>query len=952
MLSIRSIAIELQRPGPPHNQMLSPLTPYLAMCPSQPANTVYLDFEQKDFLLQAQGLDYGLSPQYQLAQLEQTGVLMGRFLANIRSLPTVIAEASDPVARGAGLIHLQLISDAAELAMLPFEAAVGGIGFPGEGQPLLLQSDAPICLTRGSRKTGSREMNYFRPDQKILFAYAEFPGSPVPAKEHLLALRRAFNPWCPAIHHEARLEWANKRITVLRNATLEEIRNACSQEQYCYVHVLAHGMPRQKLIGREQEFGLALHDSMDRSKLDFIDGTRLAAALCGRDRLGQNFFCPKVVTLAACDSGHQGTLVVRGGSIAHALHLAGIPLVVASQFPLTIPGSTLLTDILYSGLLWGQNPFVLLHEVRRRLHMERSNSLDWASLVAYSNWPESLESNNLTFQYNQAVLALQAADHRLRARLGEGRDEKDGIAAIGGPQSKKHLELLQTELTQIQDFRTRMELVAPVLSQRVGSYIRSIDAEAAQMAEHNIDRASSRLVVQALIRESDLEANLGESTWQQTLVTAYRLISALHDRSHTRGLKLQYKELLLFLKLSVVLSRRLPQDEFREAKDALVAAIQRVQQTSAPILSSPPELWLRAGLVELLVLHAMDKQNTSSDLPEFDRELNAMCDLVPKSDPDDVDQVLYSYKRMEGWWKDKLPECVASAAKKVVDALRGKIQRGQDRPSVGGHSTVENQLPIRVESAGGFYPLATPFAEKVRELHTDLLYSFGEEERRLVRTPADVFPLECLCRVQATIGGQLASPGTGFLLGPRLIVTAAHNVLRPNQTTSEVKVFFARNGNVMAGEPLVLRAQDVLRVPENPQPQSPHDYAAILLPKDRIHRGYFQFAFVTDQELRESHLWLSGYPDFPPRGYPLTDDNRGLPTHPAPDKPGSVRELNENFIGYRLTTADGMSGSPLWVHTAQHLYTAVGIHVAGTSECNTAVRINREVANFFRRLLG
>ena len=65
---------------------------------------------------------------------------------------------------------------------------------------------------------------------------------------------------------------------------------------------------------------------------------------------------PTVVTIAACDSGSVGSGVGAGASIAHALHEAGIPLVVASQFPQSFAGSVVMTEVLYEGLRRGATP--------------------------------------------------------------------------------------------------------------------------------------------------------------------------------------------------------------------------------------------------------------------------------------------------------------------------------------------------------------------------------------------------------------------------------------------------------------------------------------------------------------------------------------------------------------------------------------------------------------------
>lgn len=940
MPKVNTVTVELQRPGPPHNQLLSPLTPYLAMCSSRAANTVYLDFEQQDFLLQAQGLDYGLTPQFQQAQLGHTGSTMGRLLSNIRSLATVIAEAADPNGDGSALIHLRLISDAAELAMLPFEAAIAATGFPGEGQPLLLQSDAPICLTRESRKPEYRELDYFRSDQKILFAYAEFPGSQVPARAHLLALRRAIDPWCGVVDLGKRLDWVRERITVLPNATLEGIREACAAEHYQYVHILAHGMPRAKGLSREQEFGLALHDSSNPRNPDFIDGARLAGALCGYDRLNQTWWCPKVVTLAACDSGHQGSLMVPGGSVAHALHLAGVPLVVASQFPLTIPGSALLIDVLYAGLLWGEDPFVLLHEVRRRLHLERRDGLDWASLVAYSNWPASLASNNLTFQYNQAVRALVAFDHRLRARFGERsrQPQESGQPALS----------LRKDLERVREFRSRMEQIAPTLRQRVTSYLHDIAPRSALLAEHDIDVPATRLQAQALIRQSDLEYKLGLHTWRQPLKDAYRAISELHTRSHARQQPLSYRELMLLIKLSVFLTRRVPEKECAEALAALNTALAQAKDGPGPILASPPELWLHAAMTELIVLQA----RTEPPPAELAVEVQRMCDLVDVSEPDDVDQVTHSYERMVGWWAKDLPPYVLPAAQFVVNQLKiaADKKRARDASPVSQPLAPANIDPLTQPATpphlGQAAQIGTRLARELAEGRSQLLRINGEDNRRLERNPASIVPLCWLCRITARYSDGTTEVGTGWLAGPRLIVTAAHVVCRTESATiaDSVSIRMSRNSDIQEGPEITLVGQEAVRIPNDVKKESPSDYAVIMLPlKDsQDGLGHFGFDAFSPERITRSQLTIAGYPRDIPRTVPATEKNRG---YPAIQK-GAADKCDSEFIGYLFDTTPGQSGSPLWFDDASRPNVVVGIHIMADSSGRNAILITPQIISF------
>jgi hypothetical protein len=84
--------------------------------------------------------------------------------------------------------------------------------------------------------------------------------------------------------------------------------------------------------------------------------------------------------------------MTAGGSIAHALHAGGIPWVFASQFPLWMRSSSIAVEVLYKGLLRGDDPRWLLHALRQRLRTEVANTHDWASVVAYAQVPSDFDA--------------------------------------------------------------------------------------------------------------------------------------------------------------------------------------------------------------------------------------------------------------------------------------------------------------------------------------------------------------------------------------------------------------------------------------------------------------------------------------------------------------------------------------------------------------------------------
>jgi len=410
----KTISVELLRAGPPHNQLLSPLTQYLALCDGHAAETLRLPFEHHDFVLQMQALRYQQGPELNWrARFAQVARDMAEVLRQIPGLATTLGRGRTD---GGELVHVEAVLSCSELALLPFEAADSPTTFASAGLPLSVQTVLPVSLTRRNRRYSGADVKWPR-RPKILIVVASPPGLlEVPAVAHVMAIRKALAPWIGPQHPgEAapeRMDGAPKTnieelVTVLDRASIQRLHEACaaSTVPYTHVHILAHGAVRSEGVG--ERFTLAFHGPNGEREL--IDGRQLAAALRPHAKSGSGSLqSPTVVTIASCDSGNGGDVMIPGGSIAHDLHEAGIPLVIASQFPLTFAGSVVLTETLYERLLWGDDPRVVLHDVRQRLHLLRHGH-DWASIVAYAALPPDLEQQLTWVRAQQARRAAEAA---------------------------------------------------------------------------------------------------------------------------------------------------------------------------------------------------------------------------------------------------------------------------------------------------------------------------------------------------------------------------------------------------------------------------------------------------------------------------------------------------------------------------------------------------------------
>lgn len=457
--AISSVKLELLRSGPAHNQLLSPLTSYIALCGSDGPVTLNMPFEQRQLLSRLQRLRYQMdrsqtSEDQRQSELRDLGEVIGKVLGLVPGLLSELGSASSTNGR---LVHLRLVMSAFELGMVPFETAIAAEGFPGAGSPLFLQTRMPICVTREFRRGRPLPIEWNR-EPRILFAFAAPDGLYVPAESHLQALREAIDPWVRIEEDpKARVEEVKKHLTVLPNASLEQIRTLCASGEFTHVHILAHGKSFRHC--GEERYGLALC-AEGGTAVDVVDGERLAIALIASDPLGHSHR-PTLVSLATCDSGNIDSPLTPGGSIAHELHAAGIPWVIASQFPLWMKASAVAVRELYSGLLKGADPRWVLYELRQRLRTDVPETHDWASIVAYSTVSRDFEQQVSQFRDQQTRRRIEVKFDRIDELVGANNEA--GVERLGLTEAQKQeLTPLSTAIrADLESWRAESGCVTP-----------------------------------------------------------------------------------------------------------------------------------------------------------------------------------------------------------------------------------------------------------------------------------------------------------------------------------------------------------------------------------------------------------------------------------------------------------------------------------------------------------
>src|SRR5262249_43393081 len=162
----------------------------------------------------------------------------GKILGAVPRLPGALnGDAAGPDT----LVHLRLVLSASELALLPFELAKVPIGPStwGEGW-LSLQARAPVVITRRTRDVSAARVRSSTPPG-ILFIASDPDADGIPFDDHRSALIEAVTPYmkrsqrAPLVSAGGRREEFDGLLTILRNASFEEVQRECAQNAYTHV---------------------------------------------------------------------------------------------------------------------------------------------------------------------------------------------------------------------------------------------------------------------------------------------------------------------------------------------------------------------------------------------------------------------------------------------------------------------------------------------------------------------------------------------------------------------------------------------------------------------------------------------------------------------------------------------------------------------------------------------
>lgn len=597
---MRSVTIEFLRFGGPEG-ILRQGERYLATCGEKPPRQFDMPLSHREFFTRLKKLRY---------QASDTASDRKRALAELSSFVTGIL--APPEAVPGEPVQLDLVTSAAELWALPFEAALAD----GE-KPLFADPDRVVVPTRRVRQEFADRAFRWPAKPRVLFAYAS-PKSQreVPSKDHKDVLKAALEPWIEGLPEDFLTEGSVLRI--LPGASLESITEACriaheKKKPFTHVHILAHGQRVKGEWDDDSYFGVALQSKSGKA----ATAEELVEALMLKKGP------PVVVTLAICDGGNAENSVIPGRSLAHTLHREGVPVVVASQLPLTFSGSVAMTREIYGALLSGDDVRLALYKARKALHElpEAKAGHDWVSLVAYVQLPEGYADHLLEVRL-QSELACLLAARRWADQILEGSAESDLPLEKVAKNLKQRIKALSKFIAETEKYTSRRGGIYEENAGLLGS--------AHKRLAELLFRRSSRSGNSKLLEESRAELGAACSSYLQ----GYKR----NLSHHWTGVQ--------YLSLRAVLDGSLQDKDIGYWHAALGAA--EIARDA-----DEKEYWALGSIAELLLLAPLAGQKAR--LEEGCERLREMRGRVEKHNREDlpidpIESTRFQLRRYQNWW--------------------------------------------------------------------------------------------------------------------------------------------------------------------------------------------------------------------------------------------------------------------------------------------------------------
>ena len=285
------------------------------------------------------------------------------FVGTTRSLfDSSLAVAED---RGKGLrIKLQIDPtdpELAKLASLPWESMVR----QETKDYYSLQEQTPFVRYLNVQRP--HEVSKFVPPLRVLVVISNPKGTAPLDLDHERSLME-----------ESLSEYPEIEVDFLEDATVSQLNQRLSEKKYHVLHYMGHGDFDEK-----SGMGVLLMEDAD-DRAAPLDGERLGVILRSSS--------VRLVFLNACNTAKADSSSGKDafGGVATSLVAAGLPAVVAMQFPISDKAAIAFSRKFYSQIVRGRPVDAAVAISRREVFSEDASNLEWATPVLFMRAPDGM----------------------------------------------------------------------------------------------------------------------------------------------------------------------------------------------------------------------------------------------------------------------------------------------------------------------------------------------------------------------------------------------------------------------------------------------------------------------------------------------------------------------------------------------------------------------------------
>jgi glutamyl endopeptidase len=278
---------------------------------------------------------------------------------------------------------------------------------------------------------------------------------------------------------------------------------------------------------------------------------------------------------------------------------------------------------------------------------------------------------------------------------------------------------------------------------------------------------------------------------------------------------------------------------------------------------------------------------------------------------------------------------LGKAAAPTIEKASIPVKRPETVPAA---ASVSGPKPIDAYW-GSFGTAIERAGARAKVAYTQLESIIGTDDRIRV-TNNKIYPWRCICSLLMTANTGAQYIGTGWLVGPRIVLTAGHCVFMSDEGgwVTQIEVVPGRDGVDRPFGSAISR--DFRSVSGWTQDNdSDYDYGAILLPAGNRFAedlGWFGYASRADDYLKNITLNLAGYPGDGGKAGSQVDGTQWYHSR-------TVKDVLVKQITYEIDTFGGQSGAPVWELANDGSRYGVAIHTFGTTVNNGGTRITGDV---------